>query len=529
MLAKAKQMQWIEGFRVGNNEDNSISVTHLLYADDTLTFCGTEKSQVQYLNLTLLLFEAISGLHINMQKSKIYQVNEVPNLEELAGIMGCSIDTFPTKYLGLPLGAKFKDAGVWNEVIEKMERRLATWKMQYLSMGGRLTLINSVLDSIPTYIMSMLPIPSKVQNQIDKIRRSFLWKGSYEGHKFHLVKWENVIMPKQHGGLGIRDLKKHNKSLLMKWWWRYAQEPTCIWKEVVNAKYGRQDKWNTKQNNDPYGVGPWKYINQLREEFFQEVSFRIGNGNSVKFWKDRWLNKQPLNVSHPAIYRIASDTDSSVAQNREGGIWGPHFRRNFQDWELNELFDFFRILEGASMTPHLPDSLKWGNSEKGIYTVKEGYHKLCSSNAMIDQWPWKLFWKTRLPSKIKCFTWTTLKNAILTLDNLNRRKLQLVNRCFMCLNSLESVNHLFLHCPVATALWNMFISIAGINWILLQSIKEVIGSWSLREVDSPIKKTWQMIPSCIFWCIWKERNLRCFDGISTPISSLKSFCVISLF
>jgi len=181
------------------------------------------------------------------------------------------------------------------------------------------------------------------------------------------------------------------------------------------------------------------------------------------------------------------------------------------------------------MTPHLPDSLKWGNSEKGIYTVKEGYHKLCSSNAMIDQWPWKLIWKTRLPPKIKCFTWTTLKNAILTLDNLNRRKLQLVNRCFMCLNSLESVNHLFLHCPVATALWKMFISIAGISWILPQSVKEVVGSWSLREVDSPIKKTWQMIPSCIFWCIWKERNLRCFDGISTPISSLKSFCLISLF
>ncbi|WMV30620.1 hypothetical protein MTR67_024005 [Solanum verrucosum] len=142
-------------------------------------------------------------------------------------------------------------------------------------------------------------------------------------------------------------------------------------KEAVNAKYGRQDKWSTKQNKDPYGVGPWKYINQLREEFFQEVSFRIGDGNSVKFWKDKWLNNQPLNASHPAIYRIASDTDSSVAQNREGGIWAPPFRRNFQDWELNELFDFFRILEGASMTPHLPDSLKWGNSEKGIYTLKD--------------------------------------------------------------------------------------------------------------------------------------------------------------
>ncbi|WMV44892.1 hypothetical protein MTR67_038277 [Solanum verrucosum] len=300
-----------------------------------------------------------------MQKSKIYQVNEVPDLEELAGIMGCSIDTFLTKYLGLPLGAKFKDAGIWNEVIEKMERRLATWKMQYLSMGGR---------------------------------RSFLWKGSYEGHKFHLVKWENVIMPKQHGGLGIRDLKKHNKSLLTKWWWRYGQEPTSIWKEVVNAKYGRQDRWSTKQNNDPYGVGPWKYINQLRGKEGSS-SKRCPSGLEMTL---QWLKPEKVE-------------------------YGPRFRRSFQDWELDEPFDFFRTLEGASMTPHLPDSLKWGNSEKGIYTVKEGYHKLCSSNDMIDQWPWKLIWNTRLPPKIKCFTWTTLRNDILTLDNLNRRKLQLVD------------------------------------------------------------------------------------------------------
>lgn len=77
MLDKAKQMQWIEGFRVGRNIENTVTVSHLLYADDTLIFCGAEKLQLQYLNLTLLLFEAISGLHINMLKSVIFPVNVV--------------------------------------------------------------------------------------------------------------------------------------------------------------------------------------------------------------------------------------------------------------------------------------------------------------------------------------------------------------------------------------------------------------------------------------------------------------------
>ncbi|XP_070039541.1 uncharacterized protein [Nicotiana tomentosiformis] len=114
MLDKARQLEWIEGFRINNNSWNSISVSHLLYADGTLIFCGAEKLQLQH--------------------------NE---------LMSCDIGSFPTTYLGLPLGAKHKSVEAWNAVIEKVEKRLATWQMQYLSMGGRVTLINSVLDNIP--------------------------------------------------------------------------------------------------------------------------------------------------------------------------------------------------------------------------------------------------------------------------------------------------------------------------------------------------------------------------------------------
>lgn len=81
----------------------------------------------------------------------IYPVNQVANLEELADILSCKTGSLPTTYLGLPLGASFKSSGIGNGVIEKMEKRLASWKMQYLSKGGRLTLINNVLDNIPTY------------------------------------------------------------------------------------------------------------------------------------------------------------------------------------------------------------------------------------------------------------------------------------------------------------------------------------------------------------------------------------------
>lgn len=129
-------MEWIQDFRVGINSGNTISISHLLYVDDTLIFCDADKTQILYLNFTLLLFEALSGLHINMRKRGIYPVNNVLNVEVLTGIMGCSIGTLPTTYLDLLLGAKFKNCDIWNGVVEKFEKRLASWQMQYLSMGG---------------------------------------------------------------------------------------------------------------------------------------------------------------------------------------------------------------------------------------------------------------------------------------------------------------------------------------------------------------------------------------------------------
>ena len=105
MLDRAKQLQWIEGFTVGNNIETSVSISHLLYADDTLIFCGADRFQVEHLNLTLLIFEAILGLHINMLKSVIYPVNTTPDLHDLAEQLCCSVGSFSTTYLGLPLGA----------------------------------------------------------------------------------------------------------------------------------------------------------------------------------------------------------------------------------------------------------------------------------------------------------------------------------------------------------------------------------------------------------------------------------------
>ena len=101
-------------------------------------------------------------------------------MEALNAVLEGEIGALPTSYLGMPLGAKSQSYEIWNNVVEKCEMKLARWKSQYLSRGGRLTLINSVLDSLPTYMMSVFPIPKSVITRLDKIRRKFLWQGNSE-------------------------------------------------------------------------------------------------------------------------------------------------------------------------------------------------------------------------------------------------------------------------------------------------------------------------------------------------------------
>jgi fatty acid-binding protein DegV len=71
-------------------------------------------------------------------------------VESLAHILGCRVSSLSMKYLGL-LGASFKAKSIWNGIIEKIERHLASWKWLYLSKGGRITLIKSILSNLPTY------------------------------------------------------------------------------------------------------------------------------------------------------------------------------------------------------------------------------------------------------------------------------------------------------------------------------------------------------------------------------------------
>ena len=125
----------------------------------------------------LCAFEQLSGLKINFHKSKIFCFGQAKNCEnQYMELFGCNPGTFPIKYLGIPIHYRRLSNNDWTKVLERIEKRLSSWKGKNLSTGVRLTLINSVLSSIPLYMMSFFEIPKGVRKKLDYFRSRFFWQ-----------------------------------------------------------------------------------------------------------------------------------------------------------------------------------------------------------------------------------------------------------------------------------------------------------------------------------------------------------------
>ncbi|WJZ95777.1 hypothetical protein VitviT2T_014517 [Vitis vinifera] len=313
LLRRAVEGGCITGCRIQRGRGQAVSISHLLFADDAIVFCEAKKKDMTFLSWTLCWFEAASGLRINLAKSEIIPVGEVDEILEMAVELGCKVGQLPSTYLGLPLGAPNKAGYVWDGVEERMRWKLALWKRQYLSKGGRITLIKSTLVSMPLYQLSLFRMPKGVARRLEKLQRDFLWGGGSTGRKAHLVSWEKVCVSKEKGGLGLRKIVQLNKALLGKWVWRFARAKDEMWKRVLVAKYGQEEfGWRTKKANGAFGVGLWKEIMKEADWCWSNMTLKVGKDTKIRFWKDTWCGDVELAWRFPQLFNVAAQKSATV-------------------------------------------------------------------------------------------------------------------------------------------------------------------------------------------------------------------------
>lgn len=120
-------------------------------------------------------------------------------------------------YLGLPISGRRRRNQDREGIIAKVHRRLSSWKIRHLSLGGRLMLVNSLLLALATYWMFIFRLPSWVIKAIDRIKRDFLWSGpDIEKPRCRLVSWKAICLACDQGGWEILDLHNVNQALLSK-------------------------------------------------------------------------------------------------------------------------------------------------------------------------------------------------------------------------------------------------------------------------------------------------------------------------
>lgn len=197
-----------------------IPISHLFYADDMLVFTNGRKRSLKALIELLQAYELSSGQKVNLDESGFYPSKRIQGhiIHQLATRLGCAARHFPLNYLGAPLFKRRCRGIYFDELISKFASRITGWKSRFISFAGRITLIKSILLSLPIHTLSCLAAPKLTISRMEGLIRAFLW--NQNGHsRTHWVSWDNVTTPHAAGRLEIRKISDTTYGLHGKLAW----------------------------------------------------------------------------------------------------------------------------------------------------------------------------------------------------------------------------------------------------------------------------------------------------------------------
>ncbi|RZB60409.1 Dual specificity protein kinase YAK1-like [Glycine soja] len=467
----------------------------------------------------LRIFEMASGLKINYAKSQFGCMGKSEAwCREAALFLNCGQLQFPFSYLGIPMGSSSRSWNVWHPLINKYEVKLAKWKQRCLSMGGRITLINSVLTALPIYLLSFFRIPKKVVHKVVSIQRNFLWGGGSEAAKIPWVNWDIVCLPKNKGGLGIKDMSKFNEALIGKWGWDLANNQNQLWARVLMSKYGG---WNALcYGRNSADCSPWwkdlraVFQQQHSNSFINNMRWKVGDGVRIRFWKDKWREGDlTLQAKYPALYQVSTQQNHSI--NSMGLLvdnrweWQFQWRRNLFEHEIGIAAAFMADIEDVHIQPSYRDLLLWSADSGGSYTTKSAYTLLKAEDRQASEdSASKIIWSLKIPPRATAFAWRIFKNRLSTKDNLRRRHVELPSyNCPLCDMEEESVGHVIyttaidmwsFGCIVAELFLGLPLFPGASEFDLLKRMIEILGARELIEIMELTFGTNH--PSCIVEC-----------------------------
>ncbi|XP_010445335.1 PREDICTED: uncharacterized protein LOC104727985 [Camelina sativa] len=277
---------------------NGPKLSHICFANDIILFVEASVAQIRVIRRVLERFCVASGQKVSLEKSKIFYSENVSRdlAQQISTESGIKATRELGKYMGMHVLHKRINKDTFGEVLERVASRLSGWRGRFLSLAGRVTLTKAVLSFIPVHTMSTILLPQSALEKLDRLSRSFLWGSTTDKHKQYLLAWDCVYLPKLAGGLGIRSAKQMNVALLAKVGWQLLHDKVSIWARVLRSKYKvgdiRDGTWLVAKSS---WSSTWRSVGRgLREGVAPCISWVLGDGRSVRFWKECWLTNSPL-------------------------------------------------------------------------------------------------------------------------------------------------------------------------------------------------------------------------------------------
>jgi hypothetical protein len=177
------------------------------------------------------------------------------------------------------------------------------------------------------------------------------------------------------------------------------------------------------------------------------------------------------------------------------------FVREAHDWEVGVFASLFQVLHSAMVSRDCADRLWWVSSKKGLFKVKSFFISLACFEGRC--FPWKSVWRTQAPSRAAFFAWSVALCKILTVDNLRQRHIIIMDRCCLFKRDEKSVNHLLLHCDVASALWNNIFTRFGMYWVMPRRVIDLFACW-WKSGRSRSAAIWTIGPISIFFVFGRK-------------------------